>query len=93
VLLELKTTKLTHEALGQLQMYVNWYDRFEKQAFENPSIGILLCTDKNDAMVKISLPEANKTIVASKYQLYLPSEKQLIEEMKKTIQEAAGKNA
>jgi predicted nuclease of restriction endonuclease-like (RecB) superfamily len=93
VLLELKTTKLTHEALGQLQMYVNYFDRFEKQAFENPTIGILLCTDKNDAMVKISLPEANKTIVASKYQLYLPSERQLIEELKKTIQEAAGKDA
>src|SRR5215217_1297328 len=82
VIIEIITTKLTHEDLGQLQMYVNYYDRFEKQAFENPTIGILLCADKNDAMVKISLPEGNKTIVASKYQLYLPSERQLIDEMK-----------
>jgi predicted nuclease of restriction endonuclease-like (RecB) superfamily len=86
VLIELKTEKLTHGHLGQLQMYVNYYDRFEKQPFENPTIGILLCADKNDAMVKISLPENNKTIVASKYQLYLPSEGQLIEEMKKELQ-------
>jgi hypothetical protein len=66
-------------------MYVNYYDRFEKQEIENPSIGILLCADKNDAVVKISLPENNKTIVASKYQLYLPIEKQLNEEIKKEI--------
>lgn len=85
VLFEIKTSKLTHQDIGQLQMYVNYYDRFEKQEFENPSIGILLCADKNDAVVKISLPENNKTIVASKYQLYLPTEKQLIEEMKKEI--------
>lgn len=72
--------------MGQLQMYVNYYDRFEKQSFENPTIGILLCTDKNDAVVKISLPENNKTIIASKYQLYLPTEQQLIDEMKKEIE-------
>ena len=85
VLIEIKTTKLSHQDLGQLQMYVNYYDRFEKQEYENPTIGILLCADKNDAMVKISLPENNKTIVASKYQLYLPTEKQLIAEVKKEI--------
>lgn len=68
------------------QMYVNYYDRFEKQEFENPTIGILLCADKNDAVVKISLPENNRTIIASKYQLYLPTEQQLIEEVKKEIQ-------
>jgi hypothetical protein len=66
-------------------MYVNYYDRVEKQDFENPTIGILLCADKNDAVVKITLPENNKTIIASKYQLYLPSEQQLIEEIKKEI--------
>jgi len=86
VLFEIKTTKLTHEDLGQLQMYVNYYDRFEKQDFESPTIGILLCADKNDAVVKITLPENNKTIIASKYQLYLPTEKQLIEEVKKGIE-------
>jgi predicted nuclease of restriction endonuclease-like (RecB) superfamily len=81
VVIEIKTTKLTHENLGQLQMYVNYYDRYEKQDFENPTIGILLCTDKNDAVVKISLPSDNSTIIASKYQLYLPTEQQLIDEV------------
>jgi predicted nuclease of restriction endonuclease-like (RecB) superfamily len=86
VIIEIKTTKLTHQDIGQLQMYVHYYDRFEKQDFENPTIGILLCTDKNDAVVKITLPEDNNTIIASKYQLYLPTEQQLIEEVKKEIE-------
>lgn len=86
VLFEIKTTKLTHQDIGQLQMYVNFYDRYEKQSFESPTIGVLLCADKNDAMVKITLPENNKTIVASKYQLYLPTEQQLIDEVKKEIE-------
>jgi predicted nuclease of restriction endonuclease-like (RecB) superfamily len=86
VLIEIKTAKLTHQDIGQLQMYVNYYDRFEKEDFENPTIGILLCTDKNDAVVKITLPENNNNIIASKYQLYLPTEKQLIEEVKKRIE-------
>lgn len=86
VIIEIKTSKIKHEDLGQLQMYVNYYDRYEKQDFENPTIGILLCADKNDAVVKITLPENNKTIIASKYQLYLPSEQQLIAEVKKEIE-------
>lgn len=86
VIIEIKTTKLTHQDLGQLQMYVNYYDRYEKTEFENSTIGILLCTDKNDAVVKISLPENNKTILASKYQLYLPTEKQLINVVQKEIE-------
>ncbi len=86
VIIEIKTTKLTHQNIGQLQMYVNYYDRFEKQDFENNAIGILLCTDKNDAVVKITLPENNKNIIASKYQLYLPTEQQLIDEVKKEIE-------
>ena len=79
VIFELKTHKTTHEDLGQLQMYVNYYDRNEKLPDENPTIGILLCADKNNALVKYSLPENNKTIMASKYQLYLPSEQQLLD--------------
>lgn len=86
VIIEAKTSKLTHQDIGQLQMYVNYYDRYEKQEFENPTIGILLCTDKNDAVVKITLPENNNTIIASKYQLYLPTEQQLMEEVKKEIE-------
>jgi predicted nuclease of restriction endonuclease-like (RecB) superfamily len=91
VIIEIKTSKLTHQDIGQLQMYVNYYDRFEKQSFENPSIGILLCTDKNDAVVKISLPQNNSNIIASKYQLYLPTEEQLINEVKKEIEKLDNK--
>lgn len=90
VLLELKTDKLTHQDLGQLQMYVNYYNRFEKLDFENPTIGVLLCADKNDAMVRISLPQDNKTIMASKYQLYLPSEAVLLNELKEEMKKLNG---
>ena len=83
VILELKTHKITHADIGQLQMYVNYYDRKEKQSDENPTIGILLCADKNNSVVKYSLPEDNKNIMASKYQLYLPTEQDLLEELKK----------
>ena len=93
VIIEIKTQKLTHQDLGQLQMYVNYYDRLEKTKNENPTIGILLCADKNDTMVKITLPEDNKTIVASKYQLYLPSEQQLLDELKKEIDRVDNKNS
>lgn len=92
VLFEIKTSKLTHQDIGQLQMYVNYYDRFEKQDFENPTIGILLCADKNDAVVKITLPSDNKTIIASKYQLYLPTEQQLIDEVRKEIEKLSSDN-
>lgn len=81
VIIEIKTTKITHQDVGQLQMYVNYYDRIEKLPHENPTVGILLCADKNDTVVKFSLPENEKNILASKYELYLPSEKQLLEKI------------
>jgi predicted nuclease of restriction endonuclease-like (RecB) superfamily len=86
VVIELKTHKITHEDIGQLQMYVNYYDRNEKAPDENPTIGILLA-DKNDTLVKYTLPENNNTIMASKYQLYLPTEKQLAEQLKIELSE------
>ncbi|MBE6326177.1 MAG: DUF1016 domain-containing protein [Bacteroidales bacterium] len=89
VVIELKTGELTHQDLGQLQMYVNYYDRNEKLPDENPTIGILLCTAKNDTVVRMTLPEDNQTILASQYQLYLPTTEQLvkeIEEVKKMAQ-------
>ena len=86
VVIELKTGKLTHQDLGQLQMYVNYYDRIERTADENPTIGILLCTSKNDTAVKMSLPEDNSTILASEYKLYLPSTEQLIKEVENVKQ-------
>ncbi len=85
VLFEIKTHKLTHADLGQLQMYVNYYDRVEKVAHEKPTIGILLCADKNNAVVKYSLPENNNSILASQYQLYLPTEEQLLKEIRREI--------
>ncbi len=86
VIVEIKTGKLTHQDIGQLQMYVNYYDRIEKMKHENPTIGILLCADKNNSVVKFSLPEGNKSIIASKYELYLPSEQQLVDEINKEIE-------
>ena len=62
-------------------MYVNYYDRVEKTAEENPTIGILLCTEKNNTAVRMALPEDNKTILASEYKLYLPTQSQLINEV------------
>lgn len=86
VVIEIKNHKLTHQDLGQLQLYVNYYDRYEKQPDENPTIGILLCTEKNDTAVRLALPEDNKTILASKYQLFLPTEEQLRAEVEKQKQ-------
>ena len=67
-------------------MYVNYYDRYVKLKSEKPSIGIILCKEANKTVVEITLPENNKTIIASKYQLYLPTEQQLIDEVKKEIE-------
>jgi predicted nuclease of restriction endonuclease-like (RecB) superfamily len=83
VLFDIKMDKITHKDLGQLQMYVNYYDREIKENFERPTIGVLLCADKNDAVVKYSLPENNTQIFASKYLLTLPTEEQLLDEIKK----------
>lgn len=86
VIVEIKTHKLTHQDIGQLQMYVNYFDRVEKLPHENKTIGILLCAEKNNAVVKFSLPENNTRIVASKYELYLPSEEQLLQELEQEIE-------
>lgn len=66
VLIDLKVDKLTHQDIGQMQMYVNYYDRYEKLESENPTIGILLCKEKNDALVEITLPK-DANIYASEY--------------------------
>ena len=76
VLIDLKIGKLTHENLGQMQMYVNYFNREVKLDDENPTIGIILCKTKNDALVRLTLPE-NANIYASQYQLYLPSKEEL----------------
>ena len=73
VLVDLKIGKLKHQDIGQMQMYVNYYDRNVKLDFEKPTIGIIICKDKSDAVVEITLPQGNKQIFASQYRLYLPS--------------------
>ena len=77
VLVDLKIGKIKHQDIGQMQMYVNYYDRFVKLEEENKTIGIILCRDKKDTMIEITLPENNNQIFASKYELILPSKEQL----------------
>ena len=86
VLIDLKTDKLSHQDLGQMQMYVNYYDRFVKQDFEKPTIGILLCESKNDALVELTLPK-DSHVYASAYQLYLPDKALLQAKVKEWIAE------
>ena len=88
VLIDLKLGKLTHQDLGQMQMYVNYFDRHQREEHEAPTVGIVLCSDKNDAMVKITLPEDNHQVHASRYQLYLPTEEELREELEREREEA-----
>ena len=83
VIVDIKTHALTHADLGQMQFYVNYYDKEIISPDDNPTIGLVLCTEKNDTMVKYTLGEANKQIFASKYQIHLPSEKELEIELKK----------
>ena len=77
VLIDLKIGRLTHQDIGQMQMYVNYYDRKMKLPEENSTIGIILCKEENKAVVEFTLPEGNKTIFAKEYKLYLPSKEQL----------------
>ena len=86
VLIDLKVGKLTHQDLGQLQLYVNYYDRERRTEGDNPTLGLILCTDKNDAVVKYTLgPEQSRKIFASRYKLYLPSEEELREEIRREM--------
>lgn len=89
VVFDLKIGMLKHQDLGQMQMYVNYYDRYEKQADENPTIGVLLCQDKDDALVELTLPK-DSNIYASQYQLYLPDKKLLQKKLQEWIDEEIG---
>ncbi len=79
VLIDLKIGEIAHQDIGQMQMYVNYYDRFVKLDTENKTIGIILCKKKNDTLVEITLPENNEQIFASKYMTILPSKQELKE--------------
>lgn len=82
VLFDFKTDKLTHQDLGQMQMYVNYYTRELMNEGDNPPIGIVLCAEKNDAVVKYTLSKDNNQLLASKYLTYLPTEDELKRELR-----------
>ena len=89
VIIDLKIGKVSHQDIGQMQMYVNYYDREIKQIDENQTVGILLSTNKNETVVKYTLPKDNKTIFSSEYKLHMPTEQELIsavEEEKKNFE-------
>src|SRR5215210_2824734 len=85
VLLDLKVGKLSHADLGQMQLYVHYYDREHRTAGDGPTVGLILCTDKNDAVVRYTLGEDTRQIFASRYQLYLPSEEELAAEIRREL--------
>jgi predicted nuclease of restriction endonuclease-like (RecB) superfamily len=86
VIIDLKTKKLTHGDLGQMQMYVHFYDREVKTNNDNPTIGLILCTDKNEAVVKYVLDDKHRQIFASRYQSELPSEEDLKKELRREME-------
>ena len=94
VIVELKTEKLTHQDIGQLDMYVRMYDDLKKQENDNPTIGLLLCTETDRTIIKYSVLNDNKNLFASKYVNYLPSEEELINEIErqKTLFESKNNN-
>ena len=85
ILIDLKVGKLAHEDIGQLQLYVNYYDRERCASDDNPTLGLILATDKNDTMVKYTLSEDQQSIFASRYQLHLPSEELLAAEIQQEL--------
>jgi len=87
VILDIKTHRLEYSDLGQMLLYVNYFDQEIKTTEDNPTIGLVLCTEKNDAMVKYTLGEKAKQIFASKYQFHLPTEEELEAEILKEIKE------
>ena len=89
VLIDLKIGDITHQDLGQMQMYVNYYDRKVKMPTENPTVGILLCKKKNNAVVEMTLPEDNTQIFASKYELVLPDKETLMRLLKEKFSDEA----
>ena len=86
VIIELKTGKLTHQDLGQLQLYVNYYDRECRTKGDGPTLGLILCTDKNDAVVRYTLgPDQQQKIFASRYKFHLPTEAELKTELRREL--------
>lgn len=92
VLVDLKLGKLTHRDLGQMQMYVNWYDRTQREAHEEPTVGIALCSRNNDAVVRMTLPEGQQRILAARYKVLLPSAQELEAVVQEGRREAEKRN-
>ena len=94
VLIDLKTGKLTHQDLGQLQLYVNYFDHERRTAGDGPTLGLILCADKNDAVVRYTLgPEQERKIFASRYKLHLPTEAELKAELCREVRQLSGATA
>ena len=94
VLIDLKTGKLTHQDLGQLQLYVNYFDHERRTAGDGPTLGLILCADKNDAVVRYTLgPEQEQKIFASRYKLHLPTEAELKAELRREVRQLSGATA
>ncbi|HLF15618.1 MAG TPA: PDDEXK nuclease domain-containing protein [Bacteroidota bacterium] len=85
VLIDLKVTKLMHGDLGQMQLYVNYYDEHRRTEGDNPTVGLILCTDKNEAVVRYMLGKGNRRIFVSRYKLHLPTEEELIRELRREL--------
>ena len=87
IILDLKTHKLTHADLGQMQLYVNYFDQECRTEGDNPTLGLILCTERNHAVVRYTLGEKGKQIFASKYQFHLPTEDELASELEREMKE------
>lgn len=81
VLIDLKTTRLTHQDVGQMDMYVRMYDNLKRNEGDNPTIGILLCAETSNDIARYSILNGSSQLFASKYMVYLPSEKELLQEI------------
>ena len=87
IVFDLKVGKLEHKDLGQLQLYVNWFDEHRRTPGDGPTLGLILCTDKNDAVVRYTLGPGNKRIFASRYKLHLPTVAELEAELRREVEE------
>jgi predicted nuclease of restriction endonuclease-like (RecB) superfamily len=85
VLIDLKLGKLTHQDIGQMDLYVRWFEENMKTTTDNPTIGIILCSEKNETIVKYSVLKGSKQLLASKYKLYLPTEEELAKEIEQEL--------
>jgi predicted nuclease of restriction endonuclease-like (RecB) superfamily len=91
ILVDLKVGKLSHQDIGQMDLYVRYYEDRIKQKSDNPTIGLILCTEKNETIVKYSILKESKQLFASKYKLYLPTEKELIAELNAELKQLSNK--